>query len=332
MRTYKSESPNTVTENAHMLHRVTAASFDRICRNPTNDVLLEIYHPLAQNHAIIQRGLEALSRVAHRHLPSLVVAQMDASKNFSEELSVEDGNATQHAYPILVLFPAHASGVDVHYQYLGPLSAHNLLNFVHRHAGHDFELPVASRALQREYLAKVKKEIPVGDLETYQRSANATQSDERIRKLKKDLEAAEKLLGGPTGLPNPKSKRKSKLRKTRRAPKDETVTSPLPDTTRVVEVAFDTNPPPPPRRRDGQEAAIAAARGFGFMPDDFQAGHPDIPANVLDRLQQWNAHSHTDEDGEVRHSFTHAYTAERQPKSSDEGDSSASDNAQPQAL
>ena len=111
---------------------VTGSTFDALVRDPTKDVLLEVYAPWC-GHCKALTPIYAKLAKRFKDIDSVVIAKMDGTEN-------EVGDVEVGGYPTILFFPAEKDAEAVSYDE-GGRTLKDLTKFVKQHAKIEYELP-----------------------------------------------------------------------------------------------------------------------------------------------------------------------------------------------
>lgn len=114
---------------------VVGSTFDSIVKDPTKDVLLEVYAPWCGHcKSLAPKYAELAKRL--KDVPSVVVAKMDGTENEVPDLQVQ-------GFPTLVFFPAAEDVKPIPYE--GDREVKDMIKFIKKNAQVKFELPKKSK-------------------------------------------------------------------------------------------------------------------------------------------------------------------------------------------
>lgn len=137
---------------------VVGSTFDAIVKDPTKDVLVEIYAPWCSACAGFAQTYARLAAALAEAAPSVVVAKMDGTANDVEGIEVE-------GYPTLLLFPAAEGAEPIAVE---PGSLTELVEAVQKNAKVAFDAPADLAAFETLDVPGATKEfeqlgIPIGE-------------------------------------------------------------------------------------------------------------------------------------------------------------------------
>ena len=110
---------------------VVGSTFESIVKDPTKDVLLEVYAPWCGHCKSLAPTYAKLAKRFSK-IPSVVIAKMDGTENEVPELDVQ-------GYPTIIFFPAEDNASQVPYQ--GSRDLKGFTKFIKENAKVEYELP-----------------------------------------------------------------------------------------------------------------------------------------------------------------------------------------------
>lgn len=129
-RTKSAAVPAEPTENGVTI--VVGSTFDSIVKDPTKDVLLEVYAPWCGHCKALTPIYEKLAK-RFKDIDSVVIAKMDGTENEVADVEVQ-------GFPTILLFPAEKDAKAVDYNE-PTRELKDLTKFIKKHAKVEYELP-----------------------------------------------------------------------------------------------------------------------------------------------------------------------------------------------
>ena len=120
---------------------VVGSTFESIVKDPTKDVLLEVYAPWCGHCKALAPIYVKLAK-RFKNVDSVVIAKMDGTKNEVPDLDIT-------GFPTLVFFPAQKDATAVAYDQSGR-ELKDLTKFIKKHAVVEYELPKKGESGKKE--------------------------------------------------------------------------------------------------------------------------------------------------------------------------------------
>lgn len=149
-RTKSAAVPAEPTENGVTI--VVGSTFDAIVKDPTKDVLLEVYAPWCGHCKALTPIYEKLAK-RFKDIDSVVIAKMDGTENEVPDVEVQ-------GFPTIMLFPAEKDAKAIDYNE-PTRELKDLTKFIKKHAKVEYELPKKAGEEKKTEEKKVEEETKV---------------------------------------------------------------------------------------------------------------------------------------------------------------------------